>query len=329
MSSLLRRVLKRSNSRGKRLVGRPRNKMRPRKRMHDEEKIRNFEKWCREVGIALHPEVGQVTCLSATLHITLCVCTQLYIGYRGSCADIGVIATEYISKGTKLAVIPHCALLTATNSRISSALLQDKIFRRQTKTMNSWVPLLLALLAEYDQKVIQGVCVCWCSSLSLQSSSYWHSYLSLVPSKNAPGPLLQWTHRERDRLLRGTGVERRVQRDKENIARDYSDIVLPFMRRHPELFRCGVASSAERWGQFMSSCRNTCHSRQLYEQLVWFVMGYSFSDDEERDVCRRTMMVPFVDLLNHHSHHHAELSFHPDRLELVAIRRIDKVCSCC
>lgn len=56
-----------------------------------------------------------------------------------------------------------------------------------------------------------------------------------------------------------------------------------------------------------------------------FVMAYSFSDDEESDVCSRTMMVPFVDLLNHHSKHHAELRFYPDRLELVAIRSIDKV----
>ena len=56
-----------------------------------------------------------------------------------------------------------------------------------------------------------------------------------------------------------------------------------------------------------------------------FVMGYSFSDGEQTDPLRRTVMVPFVDLLNHHSHHHAELSFMGDRLELVAVRRIKKV----
>ena len=55
-------------------------------------------------------------------------------------------------------------------------------------------------------------------------------------------------------------------------------------------------------------------------------MAYSFTDSEEKDVCARTMMVPFIDLLNHHSHHHAELSFFPDRLELVAVRDIEKVC---
>lgn len=152
MSSLLRRVLKRSNSRGKRLLGRPRSRIILRKRTHDEEKIRNFKKWCREAGIALHPQVSRVPAYVQPSTST-CACTQLYIGYRGSCADIGVVATEHISKGTKIAVIPHHAILTATNSQIRTALLNDKIFRRQMKTMNSWVPLLLALLAEYGQKV--------------------------------------------------------------------------------------------------------------------------------------------------------------------------------
>ena len=36
-------------------------------------------------------------------------------------------------------------------------------------------------------------------------------------------------------------------------------------------------------------------------------------------------MVPFVDLLNHHSNHHAELNFHEEHLELVAVRRIRRV----
>lgn len=85
MSSLLRRVLRRSNSRGKRLVGRPRNKMRRRKRVHDEEKIRNFEKWCREAGIALHPQVGQVTSLCANYHINLYMYTALHWLQRVLC----------------------------------------------------------------------------------------------------------------------------------------------------------------------------------------------------------------------------------------------------
>ena len=63
---------------------------------------------------------------------------------------------------------------------------------------------------------------------------------------------------------------------------------------------------------------------QLYEHLVCFVMAYSFTDSEEPDQCQRTMMVPFVDLLNHHSQHHVELRFRQDHLELVTVRRIRK-----
>lgn len=123
-----------------------------------------------------------------------------------------------------------------------------------------------------------------------------------------------------------------MQSDQENIMRDYHDIVLPFMQRHPKLYRylClhYLLVTAMIW--LMEVClplalRKTCHSLQLYEQLVCFVMAYSFTDSEEKDVCGQTMMVPFVDLLNHHSHHHAELSFYPDRLELVAVHIIDKV----
>ena len=54
-------------------------------------------------------------------------------------------------------------------------------------------------------------------------------------------------------------------------------------------------------------------------------MSYSFSDPEEEDVCRQTMMVPFVDLLNHHSSHQAELRFLSTHLQLVAVTHIPQV----
>ena len=54
-------------------------------------------------------------------------------------------------------------------------------------------------------------------------------------------------------------------------------------------------------------------------------MSYSFTDGEEPDILQQTMMVPFVDLLNHHSHHHAELNFQEEYLELVAVRDIGRV----
>jgi len=53
-------------------------------------------------------------------------------------------------------------------------------------------------------------------------------------------------------------------------------------------------------------------------------MSYSFSDPEEDDPLKQTMMVPVIDLLNHHSNHHAELTFHENYLLLSAIRDIKK-----
>lgn len=57
------------------------------------------------------------------------------------------------------------------------------------------------------------------------------------------------------------------------------------------------------------------------------VMSYSFTDGREYDFLSRTMMVPFVDLLNHHSRHHVELKFTKSSLLLMVIRDIRKVSS--
>lgn len=78
---------------------------------------------------------------------------QLSIGYDGSCAEVGVMALADIPRGARLAMIPRHALLNATNSRVGVALRRDRKFQKQLKDMNSWVPLLLALLAEYGDKV--------------------------------------------------------------------------------------------------------------------------------------------------------------------------------
>ena len=54
-------------------------------------------------------------------------------------------------------------------------------------------------------------------------------------------------------------------------------------------------------------------------------MSYSFTDDNEEDPLSQTMMVPFADLLNHHTEHNAELSYHSNYLQLVAVKDIVKV----
>lgn len=55
------------------------------------------------------------------------------------------------------------------------------------------------------------------------------------------------------------------------------------------------------------------------------VMSYSFTDAEETNFLSQTMMVPFVDLLNHHSEHHVELKFAKSSLKLMVVRNINKV----
>jgi len=64
---------------------------------------------------------------------------------------------------------------------------------------------------------------------------------------------------------------------------------------------------------------------EQYSRMVGLVMSYSFSDPEEDDPLKQTMMVPVIDLLNHHSNHHAELTFHEKYLLLSAVRDIRKV----
>ena len=75
----------------------------------------------------------------------------------------------------------------------------------------------------------------------------------------------------------------------------------------------------------LSLLRQCSHSLEVYKDLVCLVMSYSFSDPDEDSLLGQTMMVPFVDLLNHHSHHHTELCFLPTHLELVAVRDIHQV----
>lgn len=75
----------------------------------------------------------------------------------------------------------------------------------------------------------------------------------------------------------------------------------------------------------LALCRKAVHSSAVFRQLVGLVMSYSFTDAEEEDELQRTVMVPFVDLLNHHSQHHAELTFGQKSLRLVAVRGISKV----
>ena len=54
-------------------------------------------------------------------------------------------------------------------------------------------------------------------------------------------------------------------------------------------------------------------------------MSYSFTDANRDDPLSVTMMIPFVDLLNHHDNHNAELLYHSNYVQLVAVKNIEKV----
>ena len=58
-----------------------------------------------------------------------------------------------IRQGEQLALIPRTALLNCTNSSVHGVFEGDQHIQRQLSDMNSWVPLLLALMGEYAQKV--------------------------------------------------------------------------------------------------------------------------------------------------------------------------------
>ncbi len=67
----------------------------------------------------------------------------------------------------------------------------------------------------------------------------WFPYLALVPNNEdvkSALPLL-WSKCERGRLLAGTCVEEMVEEDLLRIEADFETVVLPFMKRHPEVYR--------------------------------------------------------------------------------------------
>ncbi|XP_065910057.1 N-lysine methyltransferase setd6-like [Dysidea avara] len=208
---------------------------------------------------------------------------------HGSCANIGMIARRPITEGTWLAKIPRTAVLCCSNSKLSRTLQYDSDLCPQLPELTSWLPLILSLLYEQDKQ-----------------DSYWRPYLDIVPNKESLSPPLLWTPEERTGLLAGTSVAEQVQGDYDHMMQEYTSHALPFMTKHNNLY------SPHQQGM------------EQYSKMVGLVMSYSFSDPEEDDPLKQTMMVPVIDLLNHHSNHHAELTFHEKYLLLTAIRDIKK-----
>ncbi|TSS60381.1 N-lysine methyltransferase setd6 [Bagarius yarrelli] len=217
---------------------------------------------------------------------------KVYLSKEGTAADYGMLAKEDIEEGHVLFSIPRSALLHPGTSKTKDILEEG---RSCLESPSGWVPLLLALMYEYTS-----------------AQSHWKPYLSLWTNfKKLDHPMF-WSKAEREMLLKGTGIPEAVDTDLSNIQKEYMDTVLPFIRSHPEL-----------WDPEL-------HTLELYQNLVAFVMAYSFQEpveDEDEDEDKDSnppMMVPMADMLNHVSNHNANLEYTPECLRMVALRPIRK-----
>ncbi|KAL6107217.1 setd6 [Pungitius sinensis] len=233
----------------------------------------DFLGWCNTVGLVL--------------------CNKVCVSKEGTVAQYGMLATDDIEVGEVLFTVPRSALLHQDTTAVSVVLENE---RSSLESPSGWVPLLLALLYEYTSP-----------------QSHWRPYLSLwTDFKTLDHPMF-WSKEERDTLLRATGIPEAVDTDLANIQREYTDVVLPFIAKHPDLWNPDT------------------HTLDLYTQLVAFVMAYSFQepqeeedsdDDDNNKAPNPPMMVPMADMLNHVSNHNANLEFTPDSLKMVCVRRI-------
>ncbi|XP_042560636.1 N-lysine methyltransferase setd6 [Clupea harengus] len=234
-----------------------------------DEPLQNFLQWCHKVELTMSNKV--------------------YLSKEGTVAEYGMLAKQEIDEGEVLFSIPRNVLLNQQNSKIKAVLEESKVTLENT---SGWVPLLMALMYEYTYP-----------------QSHWTPYLSLWPNFKAPDHPMFWSKEERDKLLKGTGIREAVETDLTNIQNEYTDIVLPFIRSHLDLW------DPEK------------HTLDLYKSLVAFVMAYSFQEpleeeeEDEKDP-NPPMMVPMADMLNHVSNHNANLEYTPEYLKMVAIRSI-------
>ncbi|XP_073525143.1 N-lysine methyltransferase SETD6 [Phyllobates terribilis] len=236
----------------------------------DEEKaaLLHFLGWCQKVSIQLNPKV--------------------YISAEDSVWQYGVLTHEDLPAGEVICSIPRSALLSQHTTQIKDLLEKGQ---ENLDSKSGWVSLLISLMYE-----------------ATDESSLWAPYFGLWPQLSTPDLPMFWSENERLRLLKGTGVPEAVRKDLENIEQEYTTIVLPFIRRHPNMF-----------------CPQK-HSLDLYKRLVAFVMAYSFQEpledeDSEKDALP-PMMVPVADLLNHVAHHNAHLEFTPECLRMVTTRPV-------
>ncbi|XP_069134186.1 N-lysine methyltransferase setd6-like [Argopecten irradians] len=241
----------------------------------DEKKLETFLTWSKENNLWISPKV--------------CVTKE------GSCAQYGMLTTEKVDSGECLFKVPRKLLLHPKTSAIS------RLLKKEAAALTSdsgWVPLLLALMYEYNNP-----------------ESTWRPYLDLVPDFRELDLPMFWPENERESLL-GTanGILKCVESDIKSLTAEFNTIVLPFVQKHSD-----VLSPA-------------CESLDLYKKMVAFVMAYSFTepapdeDQAKEDVPTKSapMMVPMADILNHVAHNNAELRFEKEFLKMVSTAEIAK-----
>ncbi|XP_070616657.1 N-lysine methyltransferase SETD6 [Erythrolamprus reginae] len=231
-----------------------------------------FLRWCAEAGVELSAKVG--------------------VSREGTADAYGLVARESLRAGEELFRIPRTALLSQHTGALAPLLREEAASLRSP---SGWVPLLVSLLYE-------------CTA----SASRWGPYFSLWPQFAHLDQPMFWGPEERARLLQGTGVLEAVEKDLANIEMEYSSIILPFLKAHPDLFDPKV------------------HTLELYRRLVAFVMAYSFQEplneeeEEEEEEPNPPVMVPLADLLNHVANHNANLEYTPECLKMVTTQPIHK-----
>ncbi|XP_060537483.1 N-lysine methyltransferase SETD6 isoform X3 [Pantherophis guttatus] len=229
-----------------------------------------FLRWCAEAGVELSAKVG--------------------VSREGTVAAYGLLARESLVAGEELFSIPRTALLSQHTSALAPLLRKEEA---SLQSSSGWVPLLISLLYE-------------CTV----SSSRWGPYFSLWPQFTDLDHPMFWGPEEQARLLQGTGVLEAVEKDLANIEMEYSSIILPFLKAHPDLFNPKV------------------HTLELYRRLVAFVMAYSFqeplNEEEEEEEPNPPVMVPLADLLNHVANHNANLEYSPESLKMVTTQPVRK-----
>ncbi|OWF35599.1 N-lysine methyltransferase SETD6-like [Mizuhopecten yessoensis] len=240
----------------------------------DETKLEDFLSWTSENKLWLSPKVA--------------------VSKQGSCAQYGMLTTDNVDSGECLFKVPRKLLLHPKTCAISRLLKKESA---ALVSESGWVPLLLALMYEYNNP-----------------ESTWRPYLDLVPDFRELDLPMFWPESERASLLgSANGILKCVERDIKSLTSEFTTIVLPFVQKHTDVF--GPA----------------CENVELYKKMVAFVMAYSFTepvaDDEDKEDApskSAPMMVPMADILNHVAHNNAELRFEKDFLKMVSTSKIAK-----